>query len=203
MEKVEYKSARRSRALIRSALLSLLGEKGIDEITITELSRRADVNRGTFYAHYRNVSEVLEDIQNDVAAQLADLFKDLDMARLYADSERILAECVNMIRKDPEFYKTLLSMDNGRGVLELWRGSVINYLESASFLSGLPISNNLSYRCAVSFVINGTVECIVDSLVGRNSIPLDALPRQLSRLITVALAPYMERIPPKGQQKKP
>lgn len=35
-------------------LVALLEEKDIREITVKELTQRADVNRGTFYVHYRD-----------------------------------------------------------------------------------------------------------------------------------------------------
>ena len=192
--KSEYRSSKRSKALIRSALLSLMKDKSIDKITITEIAQKADINRGTFYAHYKNVSEVLESIQNDVASQLSSIFRNLKLSHMMGDSERILGECISIIRQDPEYYRILLSMDNGRGVLGLWRSSVIDYLESASFLAGQAIANGTAYRCAIAFAVNGTVECIVDSLVGRSGIPLDALPRHLSRLIASVLSPFMSQV---------
>ena len=51
---------RRTRAQLQKALLELLEEKDIRSITVQELARRADVNRGTFYAHYTDVYDLLD-----------------------------------------------------------------------------------------------------------------------------------------------
>ena len=51
MAKAEYRSAIRSRKLINEALADLLTEKPLDKITVTDVVSRADINRGTFYAH--------------------------------------------------------------------------------------------------------------------------------------------------------
>ena len=56
--------------LIRNALLSLMAEKPFDKITITDIVNRADINRGTFYAHYKNTTEVLEKIQSDAVGEI-------------------------------------------------------------------------------------------------------------------------------------
>jgi len=56
MAKAEYRSAVRSRRLIHTALADLLLEKPLDKITVTDVVNRAEINRGTFYLHYRSGS---------------------------------------------------------------------------------------------------------------------------------------------------
>lgn len=42
---------------LRAAYSQLLQENGIDEITVTELTERADMSRATFYLHFNNIDE--------------------------------------------------------------------------------------------------------------------------------------------------
>ncbi len=192
-EKAEYRSSRRSRALIRSALLSLMKDKPFDKITITEIARSADINRGTFYAHYKNISEVLESIQTDVAIEMSRIFEDLSLSNVFADCEKILTKAVEFISRDPQFYRTLLSIDNGKNVVEMWKSNIIGYLEATSFFSSAGISQQkmLSYRCTVTFIVNGTVESIMDSLLGKNNIPLEMLPHELAKSIRTVMKSYI------------
>ncbi len=55
---------RKSREAIQNALLALLRDKPLEEITISELSARADVNRKTFYNNYHNIQEVRDELDN-------------------------------------------------------------------------------------------------------------------------------------------
>lgn len=192
-EKAEYRSSRRSRALIRSALLSLMKDKPFDRITITEIARRADINRGTFYAHYRNIGEVLESIQTDVALEMSRIFEDLSLRNIITDCEKILTKAVDFISRDPQFYRTLLSIDNGKNVVEMWKSNIISYLEATSFFSSSTATQQsiLSYRCAVTFIVSGTVESIVDSLLGKNNIPLDVLPHEITKSIRMIMKNYI------------
>ena len=48
-ERKDDRRVRRTRAQLRRALTELLQEKSIDSLSVTELTSRADVNRGTFY----------------------------------------------------------------------------------------------------------------------------------------------------------
>ena len=61
-QKKEYRSAARSRRLIRRAFLELLDERPFEKITVLELAERADVNRSTFYAHYPDIFGVVEEL---------------------------------------------------------------------------------------------------------------------------------------------
>jgi AcrR family transcriptional regulator len=61
---------RRTRELLRGALLALIQEKGYDRITIQDILDRADVGRSTFYAHYRDKDELLLSGFEDIRAAL-------------------------------------------------------------------------------------------------------------------------------------
>ena len=43
---------------IKNALVELMSEKDISQITIKELAQRADINRKTFYTHYTRIYDV-------------------------------------------------------------------------------------------------------------------------------------------------
>ena len=50
----------KTRQAIRIALISLLSEKELSDITISELSARAQVNRKTFYYHFEDIFSLLK-----------------------------------------------------------------------------------------------------------------------------------------------
>ena len=55
-----------TKKLLRDALLTLLNEKPLRSITVKELCTRAGLNRGTFYAHYRDVYDLMEQIEDEM-----------------------------------------------------------------------------------------------------------------------------------------
>lgn len=64
----ERKMDRRSlytKNVIKDSLLELLSAKDFADITISELCRAAEINRGTFYLHYNNTSQVLDELFSD------------------------------------------------------------------------------------------------------------------------------------------
>jgi AcrR family transcriptional regulator len=60
----------RTRRLLREALLSLILEKGYGNITIEEITDRADVGRATFYLHYKDKEDLLLKCINSVVEEL-------------------------------------------------------------------------------------------------------------------------------------
>ena len=60
----------RTRKMIRNALSELIEEKGYNNISITDLTARADINRGTFYLHYTDKYDLLDQVENEVIQEL-------------------------------------------------------------------------------------------------------------------------------------
>ncbi|HKY53630.1 MAG TPA: TetR/AcrR family transcriptional regulator [Anaerolineales bacterium] len=55
----EDRRTRRTRQLLRDALLGLLKEKRYDDISVQDIIERADVARSTFYIHYLDKDDLL------------------------------------------------------------------------------------------------------------------------------------------------
>jgi len=71
--KTEFKQDKRSvrtRKLIKLALLKLVRTKDIEEISITELTALAGINRNSFYTHYDNIYNILDDINCDIVSTI-------------------------------------------------------------------------------------------------------------------------------------
>ncbi len=71
--KTEFKQDKRSvrtRKLIKLALLKLVRTKDIEEISITELTALAGINRNSFYTHYDNIYNILDDINCDIISTI-------------------------------------------------------------------------------------------------------------------------------------
>lgn len=66
-----------TRRAIKDALLSLLEKKSFGEITVSELSRAARINRVTFYSHYENIRNLMAEIETDLADQIIESMQSL------------------------------------------------------------------------------------------------------------------------------
>jgi len=64
---------RRTQQLLARALIALTLEKGYETVTIRDITERADIGYATFFRHYRDKDELLEDVLDVVLAELIDL----------------------------------------------------------------------------------------------------------------------------------
>lgn len=93
---MENQRIRLSKAMLKNALIELLASKAIEKITIYELCETAQINRTTFYKYYGSQYDLLEDIENDLFAELQQYLQSDDNVELdalqgimdYLDSER-------------------------------------------------------------------------------------------------------------------
>ena len=58
-----------TRRVIREAFLELIQCKPIQKIAVSDVCRRADISRPTFYLHYANLQDLLDDIGQSLIAQ--------------------------------------------------------------------------------------------------------------------------------------
>ncbi len=63
---------KKTQAAIRNAFVDLIKEKGdVNIITIKEIVDRADISRSTFYTHYNDINELIDDLSNMFADDIA------------------------------------------------------------------------------------------------------------------------------------
>ncbi len=54
----------RTKASIKSAFLELRAEKPVEKITVTELTKLANINKATFYLHYSDIYALSDEIED-------------------------------------------------------------------------------------------------------------------------------------------
>ena len=95
-EKVDRR-VRKTKRQLREALTTLLLQKSFSEITVREISELADVNRGTFYTHYRDTADLLGQLEDTFLERLQGInvvVKRQDWeGATYAYLEEVLALC--------------------------------------------------------------------------------------------------------------
>lgn len=100
----------RTRNSLRDALMRLIEEKGYDEITIQDITDRANIARTTFYLHFKNVDDLL-------FQTMRDMYEDLYAQSSYATATQDLlpqseADCdatdFEHVGEFAEFYKVML-----------------------------------------------------------------------------------------------
>ena len=81
----ENRSVRLTRKRLSDALITLLMQKPVREITVRELTELANVSRGTFYFHYTDIYDLMDHVEREQIHTLELLMDDI-LPRLEEDS---------------------------------------------------------------------------------------------------------------------
>lgn len=80
----------KTEALIQKHFREMLAEMDFQQITIQELSTRAQINRKTFYLHYTSIDDLLHKIQADMLKRFLEPVKDI---KFPSDLEKVVRNC--------------------------------------------------------------------------------------------------------------
>ena len=99
---------RKTRTSLRACLGKLLRTKKIQDISVRELADMADINRGTFYLHYRDVYDLLSQIESEVLKQFSELLDQHASLSLSDDPRPLLCDLFQLIRDNADLTRCLI-----------------------------------------------------------------------------------------------
>lgn len=104
---------RKTKKQLSSALTSLMMQKSVGDITVREIAEAADVNRGTFYAHYRDVSDLLSQLEESIFIRLEEI--SISSAEQEATEEalyRYFVEILSLCADRADVYRAVICRNN-------------------------------------------------------------------------------------------
>lgn len=176
MKKIDMRTRRTKRAL-KTALNKLLETETVEKISVTDICELAEVNRVTFYTHYNDKYELIEELLDDILVLLNqnnkkyyELYKTGDPIK---DFTMVISHSV---------YKTCF--ENKKLLLSLEKHEnkkMFEMLEKAIFNEGLKVidtfKNTLELNYPPQFIINflmgGFSKLIIDYALKENDITED------------------------------
>lgn len=182
-EKKEYRSAIRSRRLIRQAFLELLREKAIEKITVTDIVNRADINRSTFYAHYPDVMGLVEEMMEESVQRSIDMVADLDIRDIFENPKPFLQGLTHLGLENMEIYKLLRNSDFALRQSEKLK-SVL--LERAIHTMNIPqsVRESSTFHIHMHFFIGGIFNTYQHWIEGKLHCSAEDIMDQVAHLIT-------------------
>lgn len=97
---------RYTRMVLKQALLELMKTTDMSRITVKAVCDLADVNRGTFYAHFDDPRQLLRQIEEELACEIFDTIQRHGIDT--ADTYQMIAELIQCLYDNRELCKTVL-----------------------------------------------------------------------------------------------
>ncbi len=131
----------RTRAAIYQALIELIEEKGFEILTISDITRRANLNRSTFYLHFRDKSDLVLQMEDEITQNFEKILIQ-DLVINFKDLEKMDAPIpviVSMFTYFKENARLIGAMLDLKGELSL-QNQIIQVIQkniSLGFLMGI------------------------------------------------------------------
>lgn len=121
---------KRTRHMLREALLALIEEKGFEAITVGDITQRAGLNRVTFYLHYHDKWDLLERSIDDVREELeATAGPPVDLYGFNADEPPpTLVRFFEHVGEHADFYRIMLGKDGVPSVALRIRANIEQFM---------------------------------------------------------------------------
>ena len=110
----EKKVSRRvlyTRNALRDAFIDLITEQPLSDITVTDICARADINRSTFYLHYRDVDALLVEIENNIIDHIEQEFSRAPHEHVFEE----LVAFLKLLQQTPRIPKLLYALTGEQG----------------------------------------------------------------------------------------
>lgn len=182
MKKIKKEDRRISKTQksIRSAVITLIQEKDISQITVKELAETADINRKTFYMHYSSIAEVLDQIENELIEKLLNLLNKYDFFQDKFDASAFFSSLNDVINEDFDLYKKLICANSYNFLLvkvkKILQGAIIERLHDKTTCS------NEMLNLYSEFISSGVMNMYITWFTTNSDIPLEELTTSASKI---------------------
>jgi AcrR family transcriptional regulator len=165
----------RTRTALRDALLVLLEQKPFDQITIRDIAAQSGTGYATFFRHYRDRTELLNDLAADQVAMLIEL----TFPVLFEADSSTTAEAVCGYVAERRALWTALLTGGAAGIV---REEFIRQAGKLALAQGQK-NSWLPHELGVIFGVCGTVEILAWWLKHLDEVPIKKIANILDRLI--------------------
>lgn len=148
----------RTRAAIFDALIALIEQKGFDALSVKDITIRANINRSTFYLHFRDKVDVLEQIEASIIQDFEKIFIRA-LAFSIADIKNpdaplpVVVSMFEYFRENARVFSALLEL-KGDFSLHSQIKKVVQKNLSLDFLSGV---KSLNFLVPSEYLISYTI----------------------------------------------
>lgn len=150
---------RRTKKLLRQGIAELGKNKSVNKITVKELTDLVDINRGTFYLHYKDVFDLVDSIENE-------LYNEFDQVVLSVTPDDILYRPVDVLEAFFKYFHKnsdilhILMGENGDAKFFYRFGDLINSKILQIFKGVFPEMSMEKYNFTYNFTKFGFVGLI-------------------------------------------
>lgn len=180
MKNTQDKRVIKTRRAIREALVTLLRDREMEDITVVLLAETAQVNRKTFYAHYDKVEDVGWDLIDELVAQIAVYMEHARAKKMPITAATFVELLGQAYHLYPDLFRLIFTAPNyaflSQNIQIIMKREIMRYLQ-------IP-RRSPTHSHVISFIIGGLFSAYRDWFASGQKLPLSELTKLLSNMVS-------------------
>lgn len=147
---------RKTKQVLRQSFASLLAEKPLEDITVKELTERADINRGTFYYHYKDIYDLKDQIERELFDEFVAVIDGYGVDNLRRELRSVMTDVFRFLQRNKEF-GTIISAYKTDSLFFAWVRSEIFRRGLSEWQRIYGFQDSIQWDYYLDFVVAGCV----------------------------------------------
>ncbi len=161
-------SSLKTKESIRTAFAEMVKEKqDLNKITVTELVRRANINRSTFYLHYSDIYDIAAELEHSLMSSILE-----KNPQTREEMLQFLDDLMELIRTNEDLYRQILSSDSPAYFLRKLRRQLADKIMA---VPDIPHTPEKWFPMKVEILVDGICEQVVYYFRGQRPYTYDEL----------------------------
>ena len=117
MEKKVDRRVIKTRRQLKKGLAALMKEKSVNQITVKELVEEVDIKRSTFYLHFKDIQDLLREIEENMEAQIKRAIEEHPIVSGNENAFYFIEDMFRVLDEEREISKALIGPNGDMGFI--------------------------------------------------------------------------------------
>ena len=117
MEKKVDRRVIKTRRQLKKGLAALMKEKSVNQITVKELVEEVDINRSTFYLNFKDIQDLLREIEENMEAQIKRAIEEHPIVSGNENAFYFIEDMFRVLDEEREISKALIGPNGDMGFI--------------------------------------------------------------------------------------
>lgn len=152
---------RRTRTAVFNAVLDLMVEKDTSKITVLELCKRADINKSTFYLHYKSMEDCLQSCFQIIMNGIIDISKKIKYDEIKHNPQIAVDKLLDEVERNIDYLSKFKSSSICAPAIKMLKENLVS---SISQSNGFNIEDNYFEVSTITFAVAGCIDTLIEPL---------------------------------------
>lgn len=152
---------KRTRTAIFNAVMEMIVEKDANKITVLELCKRADINKSTFYLHYKSLDDCLQSCFKMITDGIFEISKHINYYEIASNPKPAIDLMLNEVEKSLDYLNKFKNSSICGPSIKMLKEKLVSCITKNS---GFTTEENYYEIANISYTVGGATDAVMYQL---------------------------------------